>query len=145
LDLGAGVSPVPLALASRGWSVTTVDYSDTTRTLAEAGKLNEWGFLDYAEADRRIRSVNQDFSRAELGPASFDLLYSVSVIEHMPAAIRRAVFDAIGRCLKPRGRLMLTLDLVPGTLRLWNRDRGKPVEDAKAHGTLDDVLAELRE
>lgn len=145
LDLGAGVSPVPLVLASRGWSVTTVDYSDMRRTLAEGGKLNEWGFLDYAEADRRIRSINQDFSRAELGPASCDVLYSVSVIEHMPASVRRAVFDAIGRCLKSGGRLILTLDLVPGTLRLWNRDRGKAVEDPKAHGTLDDALAELRE
>lgn len=143
LDLGAGVSPVPLVLARNGWSVTTVDYSETKRSLGEEGNLNEWGFLDYSEADRGIRSVNEDFSRADFAPGSFDVLYSISVIEHMPAAIRRAVVDAIGKCLGSGGTLVLTLDLVPGTLRLWNRDRGKPVEDAKAHGTLDDVLSEL--
>ena len=145
LDVGAGLSPVPLILASRGWAVTTIDYSRTKRDLAQAGTLNEWGFLDYREVDQRIRSFNQDFSRAEFAPDSFDVIYSVSVIEHMPAAIRRDVFGAAGRYLKSGGTFVLTLDLVPGNLRLWNRNLGKIVETPEAHGTLDDVLRELRE
>lgn len=145
LDVGAGLSPVPVILASRGWAVTTVDYSDTKRSLAQAGRLNEWGFLDYQEVDRRIRSFNQDFSRAEFAPDSFDVIYSVSVIEHMPAAIRRDVFGAAGRYLKPGGTFVLSLDLVPESLRLWNKNLGKVVETPEAHGTVDDVLVELRE
>jgi SAM-dependent methyltransferase len=143
LDLGAGVSPVPLILAARDWAVTTVDYSQTIRSVTQPGKLNEWGFLDYKEVDGRIRSVNEDFSKTDFAPDSFDVIYSVSVIEHMPADIRRDVVATASKCLKPGGGLILTLDLEPKTLRLWNRDRGKKVEPTKTHGTLDDFLAEM--
>lgn len=144
LDVGAGVSPVPLMLASRGWTVTTIDFSQTTRSLSQSGRMNEWGYLDYQEADRRIQSLNEDFSQADFAPGSFDVIYSVSVIEHMPAAIRRDVISAASRYLKTGGRLVLTLDLEPGSLQLWNRNLGKVVEAPKAHGTLDSVLRELR-
>lgn len=145
LDVGAGVSPVPLILASRGWTVTTIDYSQTTRSLSQSGRINEWGYLDYQEADRRIRSFNQDFSQAEFTPKSFDVIYSVSVIEHVPASTRRDMIGAAGRYLKSGGKLILTLDLEPGGFQLWNRNLGKVVEAPKAHGTLDHVLGELRE
>ena len=144
LDVGAGVSPVPLRLASRGWKVTTIDFSQTTRSLSQSGRMNEWGYLDYQEADQRIQSLNEDFSQADFAPGSFDVIYSVSVIEHMPAAIRRDVISAASRYLKTGGRLVLTLDLEPGSLQLWNRNLGKVVEEPKAHGTLDHVLRELR-
>jgi hypothetical protein len=62
----------------------------------------------------------------------------------MPAATRRDVIGAAGKYLKSGGRLVLTLDLEPGSLRLWNRNLGKVVEAPKAHGTLDSVLRELR-
>lgn len=145
LDLGAGVSPVPLILAARGWTVTTIDYSHTRRSVKDPGSINEWGFLDYSEVDPRLRSTNEDFSRANFTADCFDVIYSISVIEHMPSTTRRAVFDEIGRCLKSGGRLVLTLDLVPGTHRLWNLDRGKAVETPETHGTLDDILTELRQ
>jgi SAM-dependent methyltransferase len=143
LDLGAGVSPVPLILAAHDWAVTTVDYSQTIRTVSQPGKINEWGFLNYKEVDDRIHSVNEDFSKSGFAQESFDVIYSVSVIEHMPAAIRRGVVAEASKCLKPGGSLILTLDLEPGTLRLWNLDRGKKVEPSKNHGTLDDFLSEM--
>lgn len=144
LDLGAGVSPLPVMLAARDWSVTTVDYSEMKRTTLQPGNLNEWGFLDYREVDERIRSINDDFSKTGFPDESFDVIYSVSVVEHMPAAIRRKVVETAAKCLKGGGRLILTLDLEPGSFRLWNLDRGKKVEPQKKHGNLDQFLGELR-
>ena len=144
VDIGAGLSPIPLMLAARGWQVTTVDYSDARRNLSAPGKLNEWGFLDYSAIDSRIRSLNQDFAQVDFAAGSCDLVYSVSVIEHMPASTRRGVFAVASSLLAPGGRMVLTLDLEPRTMRLWNVDRGKIVEDAALHGDMDNILEELR-
>lgn len=145
VDIGAGLSPMPFLLADRGMSVLTVDYSSLVRRIEDKGRWNEWGFLDYSLIDSRIKSQNADFRRANIAPNSADIVYSVSVIEHMPAEIRRGVVHKIGRILKPGGRLVLTLDLVPNTRKLWNFNRGKPVENIELHGTLDDFIEELSE
>jgi hypothetical protein len=41
------------------------------------------------------------------------------------------------------GRLLLTLDLVPGTDELWNFDQGQKVESPDMHGTLAELTREL--
>lgn len=142
LDMGAGVAALPLWLARQGMQVTTVDGHRLVRTLPAQPGWNEWGFLDYGLVDDRIRSHNclmQDLANA--GP--FDLIYSVSVIEHIPAEARRAVLAAMRRCLVPGGRLLLTLDLIPGTDQLWNMSEGKRVDADPDHGSISDFLAEL--
>ncbi len=143
IDLGAGLSPVPFLLAERGAEVLTVDYSDTKRTVADRSRWNEWGFLDYGTIDPRITSRNEDFSTLSLPGGTADTIYSISVIEHMPAAIRRGMAATAGRLLRAGGSLVLTLDLVPRTHNLWNRDRGQVVESPQIHGTLNDFLHEL--
>jgi 2-polyprenyl-3-methyl-5-hydroxy-6-metoxy-1,4-benzoquinol methylase len=145
VDLGAGVSVVPLLLSERGHEVVTVDYSSKIVMNIPKEKWNEWGFLDYSLLRRNILSINADFSSIELQPSTFDVVYSVSVIEHMPASVRKATLSRAANILVPRGRIVLTLDLQPNSYRLWNLDRGKVVEPPDLHGTLDEFLTELEQ
>lgn len=112
------------------------------RNAQPVEERNEWGYLDYGRLDARIRSFNTDFSTFGEEPARYDVIYSVSVIEHMPAELRRAVIARIARLLRSPGRALFSLDLVPGSEALWNYNGGVEV-DAAGHGTLDEVGREL--
>lgn len=140
-DFGAGVSPIPLMLAERGKSVVSVDSSERTVEVTPDATLTEWGFLDYAALDPRIVSFNQSFEAVEF-PKPLDAIYSISVIEHVPAKIRRRIFAHMGMLLPAGGHFVATLDLKPGSLDLWNWDRRKIV-DQVGHGTLQDLIDEL--
>lgn len=144
LDIGAGVSPVPLALAEAGALVTTVDNSPSlVGSLDQIRRGNEWGFLDYATLDPRVRSLHEDVAALKPEEGPFDAVYSISVIEHMPAEIRRRMFDLIARSMRRGGSLVLTVDLVPQTTVLWNRASGKVVESPEEHGTFESMKDEL--
>lgn len=141
LDIGAGVSPVPLFLADAGHNVMTVDSHPLIRTLARRAEWDEWGFLDYRQLHPRIESLHRTAQSIRAFRA-FDVVYSISVIEHMPSAVRRRVIQRSSFLLKPGGRFLLTLDLAPTTQDLWNYSDGKIVEP-QGHGTVKDVLTEL--
>jgi 2-polyprenyl-3-methyl-5-hydroxy-6-metoxy-1,4-benzoquinol methylase len=141
LDVGAGVRFLPFYLTEKGAQVTTVDKHSILRIDQPRDGWNEWGFLDYGAMDPRIRSFNVDMREFDLGE-NYDVVYSVSVIEHMPAEVRRAVITQISHLLRPGGQLFLSLDLIPGGELLWNHNEGQIV-DAEGHGTLDDLKAEL--
>jgi len=145
VDLGAGVSPLPLLLADRGFKVITVDQSETVHDLGRPESLNERAFVDYAPLHPAIQSHNEDLSTAPLSVGSVGLIYSASVVEHMTAALRRRVVQRAADLLAPGGRLVITTGLQPGSLALWNMARRKPVESPALHGDLNDVLIELRQ
>lgn len=144
VDVGAGVSPVPLLLALRGLQVTTVDDSLVVRVPAggTAG-WDEWGYLDYAAFDAGIRSIHGDATDLDLPEASCAAAYSISVVEHMPAETRRRLWPRLAGWLAPGGQLLLTFDLVAGTDLLWNRASGREVEPTGVHGDLPALVAEL--
>jgi hypothetical protein len=142
LDLGAGVSALPLWLAQRKNVVVTVDNHPLHRLPDDKTDWNEWGYLDYSKLDSRITSLNinaKDYAPDE----QFDVIYSVSVIEHMPANIRRAIIKKFPDWLAPGGRIFLSLDLIPGTSELWPLSGGQKVDSDGEHGTMDDLLAEM--
>jgi cyclopropane fatty-acyl-phospholipid synthase-like methyltransferase len=91
--------------------------------------------------DLRIRSFNVDMCEFDLSE-NYDIVYSVSVIEHMPAEVRRKVIVRISNLLRPEGQLFLSVDLIPGERQLWNYNEGQIV-DSEHHGTIDDLKAEL--
>ena len=144
LDVGAGVSPLPLALAQRGARVTTVDSSRLRRRHGEdEASWNEWGFLDYSELSDRIDSVNESVLETDLRHEEYDCIYSVSVVEHMPASDRRRLWVRVGEWIRPGGALLLTVDLAPGTNQLWRFNLEEEVESVDEHGDVDSLQAEL--
>jgi hypothetical protein len=144
LDIGTGVSPLPVYLARRGRPVVTVDNSPVIRRPNMGPRdWDGWGFLDYTALHPGIRSLNVDAVAADIAPGSLAAAYSVSVLEHIPARARRALWPQVARWLAPGGRLLLTLDLEPGSDLLWNRVQGRQVEDPAEHGSIDSIVAEL--
>ena len=141
MDVGAGVTPLPPYLTSRGYVVDTVDPSSTVRDWSTQAEWNEWGFLDYGAAGLAHRSWNSTLGHVPLDPP-FDGVYSVSVIEHMPADDRRALLADMAARTRPDGLVVLTIDLVRGEDDLWNRNLGVQVEDPTRHGTFQDVIDE---
>lgn len=140
-DIGAGVNPLVPFLASRGLRVHTIDPSHSVRVLPFTEDVNEWGFFDYASAGMAERSWNCTLDAVDPG-VRFDLAYSVSVIEHLPAADRRALLGDLSDRLRPGGRVILTVDLVRDARTLWNRSEGKMVDPPEEHGTLDELCSE---
>jgi 2-polyprenyl-3-methyl-5-hydroxy-6-metoxy-1,4-benzoquinol methylase len=139
LDIGAGLNPLPLFLARRGVKVDTVDSHPLVRVPPTNPSWNEWGFYDYARVHPNLRSHQMnafDFEPA----APLDLVYSVSVIEHMPRATWEAILARCRRWLAKNGRLVLTIDLIPGTESLWNYSEGKVVEPVSVHGEIADLV-----
>lgn len=142
IDVGAGVSPLAPYLTLHGFSVDTLDPSPVHRSLPPGPECNEWDFLDYAAAGLARRSWNCPLHEV---PAEhrYHVAYSVSVIEHLPAADRRALLSEMARRLLPSGVVILTVDLTRGTDILWNRVRGEQVEDDGLHGNFQDLVEEV--
>jgi cyclopropane fatty-acyl-phospholipid synthase-like methyltransferase len=144
LDIGAGLSPVPIVLAERGMFVDTVDKHPTIRTLTCPQNWNEWGFFDYSRLHQNLASHHCDVAEFT-PPARFDAIYSISVLAHMTRAVRE---DTLRRCrdwLRPGGRVLLAIDVIPSSDFLWNRSEGLEVEPPIQHGTVADVVEELAE
>ncbi|MHB1518982.1 MAG: class I SAM-dependent methyltransferase [Acidimicrobiales bacterium] len=144
VDIGAGVTPLPSFLTGQGFVVDTVDSSDIRRTWPPEPDWNEWDFLDYGHAGLAHRSWNTTLGELPWRPA-FDGAYSVSVIEHMPAADRRSLLAEVSSRVRQGGLVVLTIDLVRGEDTLWNRNRGIAVEDPATHGTFSDIVDECGE
>jgi 2-polyprenyl-3-methyl-5-hydroxy-6-metoxy-1,4-benzoquinol methylase len=142
-DLGAGLTPLPIQLAQRGAKIFTVDKYPSEIELATVCQASEWGFFDYSIFDKNITSLNQLLDESTFETNSFDIWYSVSVVEHMPAEIRRNIFKIMAATLKNNGQLLLTVDLIKNSQQLWNMAEGKIIEDETIHGTLDDFIHEL--
>ena len=110
LDIGVGLNPLPRFLARRGCRVECVD-------------PHRLDALAFQPATRPL-----------------DIIYSVSVLEHM----RRVQWEGwLARCrdwLVSGGRLILTLDLIPGTDLLWNRSEGGEVEASETHGNVSTFM-----
>jgi cyclopropane fatty-acyl-phospholipid synthase-like methyltransferase len=142
VDVGAGVSPLPIVLVRRGLRIDCIDKSSITRTMPAAADWNEWGFFDYSVVDARIRSYRCD-ARDHAPEDLCDRVYSVSVLAHMSRTEREGTVARIAEWLKPGGRLLLAIDLLPKSDFLWNRSEGIEVEPPTEHGTVDDLLATI--
>lgn len=142
LDIGAGVSPVPLMLARRGMRVTCIDSHPVVRTFPVGPDWNEWGYLDYSVLDPGIRSIHGSVLEHE-PQDDYDAIYSISVLAHMTRSVREQALERTWRWLRPGGRLLLAIDMIPASDFLWNRSGGKVVEPLIQHGTSQDVLEQL--
>lgn len=144
LDIGAGVSPLPIFLANGGARIFTVDNSNYIRSLKD-GSLgwNEWGFFDYSVLNPNVNSINKEILEVQFKDKFFDCVYSVSVIEHMKSSTRKQLWKKIRNWIKEDGSLLLTVDLIPETENLWNYCEGLVVEPVEHHGSLNDLKSEI--
>ncbi len=141
VDIGAGVSPLTPYLTDRGYVVDTVDPSPVQRTWDTQQEWNEWSYLDYGAAGLAHRSWNGTLDEVPVRPA-FDGAFSVSVIEHVPASVRRDLLADISERTRYGGLVVLTIDLMQDEDALWNHNLGVMVEDPAVHGTIQDVIEE---
>ena len=145
LDIGTGISSLPIFLANEGATVVTVDNHQIIRELDDDKYTwNEWGFFDYSKINKNIISYNSSIESVNLPKEDFDYIYSVSVIEHLPKSIRKILWKKINYWLKSNGVLLLTIDLIKDSEQLYNVDEYYTV-DFENHGTLDDIKKEFIE
>jgi SAM-dependent methyltransferase len=101
---------------------------------------NEWDFVDYEPwgiTTHKAGMGEQLFDANQIGVA-----VSVSVIEHLPAELRRRAIREVARVVEPNGLVVFTVDVLPGGSRqLWNRIVNE-IEPMSVHGTTDDVIDE---
>jgi 2-polyprenyl-3-methyl-5-hydroxy-6-metoxy-1,4-benzoquinol methylase len=142
LDIGSGVSPIPIMLAERGMLVSCVDAHPRVRRLLNRSDWNEWGYLDYSLFSPHLRSFHTDI-QTFVSKEKFDAIYSISVLEHMPRNVWERTLEQLPQWLNPSGYLFLTLDLIPGTYALWNKSEGRVVDPHENHGGLKDITDRL--
>ena len=108
LSLGAGHEEVLYWLTNRGTRVTAVDLYGEGRFAsdeADATMLTDPGaFAPYAYREDRLDVRRMDARALEFGAGSFDVVFSLSSIEHFggPDDVARAASE-IGRVLRPGG------------------------------------------
>jgi SAM-dependent methyltransferase len=142
LDLGAGISPMPLYFAERGMSVDTVDSSRIVRRLPVDENWNGWGYFDYSAIDASIASQNCE-AVSYRRDSQLDAAYSIGMIAHMPRQSRDLLFEQLASWLRPGGRLLFTVDLVKSSDQVWNMCDGAIVESLERHGTIQDIRQKL--
>lgn len=142
LEVGAGLNPLPLALARRGLQTDCIDGNATICRFPIAPEWSEWGFFDYAVLDSRIRSFNcraRDFEPVNL----YDRIYSVCVLTHMSRVERNETLRLMRTWLRQGGRMLLAVDVIPASDFLWNRSQGREIAPPEEHGLISDFLASL--
>jgi len=142
-DIGTGVSPLPVALAKRGMRVYTFDASHMKRTWEMPTKWSGWGYLDYGVRYNNMRSFNKYFSADLVPNVKFDVICSVSVVEHTPKSARVNIWRESAKALASDGRLVFTIDLERHSNNIWNKSFYKIVEPSEIHGKICDVQKEL--
>lgn len=111
IDVGAGASGLPFLLAKEGVHVTAVD------PLPAVPGADCWAFTqkDYARLNQafgnKVTYIPKFLEEAALPAASFDRVFCVSVIEHVPPSVVPPLMNEIRRLLKPGGLFITTIDL----------------------------------
>jgi SAM-dependent methyltransferase len=95
LDAGCGMGRYLRVVGEAGANVVGLDLSESTRAARELT-------TDLAD---RVLVLRGDLLRPPLNESSFDLIYSIGVLDHTPDP--RRVFLALARLLKPGGRIAI--------------------------------------
>jgi SAM-dependent methyltransferase len=129
LDLACGEGQNAIWLASLGWDVVGVDYSEVAISKARARAERDGVAADFLTAD---------LVSYEPEPAAFDLVLILYL--HIPAGERRAVLERAAAGLAPGGTFVLighdTTNMTEGV--------GGP-SDPTIHFTPDEIAEELPE
>jgi len=110
LEIGGAVSGFQFTIAKTGASVTNADPAEhyygnyIPVTASSMKRLNRAFGTD-------VTLFNGYVEEAQFGNGQFDVVYSISTIEHIPPDELPALVQEIDRVLAPGGSLVLTVDL----------------------------------
>lgn len=110
LDIGGGLGGFQFVLAKSGCEVVNVDPGEASHgrgwpvDAASIARLNR-------AFGTRVTLHNCFLEDAPLSPATFDRVFSISVIEHIPPAESQALMRRAFDLLRPGGLFVITLDL----------------------------------
>lgn len=99
LDLGCGNGRNAVFLASRGFSVEAVDYSQSAV---------DWARQQIAKAGVNVRLVQQSAFDLKLTPGGYDLVYDSGCFHHIPPHRRNTYVRLVSNALRPGGWFGLT-------------------------------------
>ena len=107
LEIGAGEPFVADILERMGYEVTVVDPYDGSGNGPREYEI-------FRKQCPKIRFVREQFGDGTRGLAdrSFDCIYSISVLEHVPDDALGRVFAGLARFLRPEGRSLHAIDHV---------------------------------
>ena len=107
LEIGGGEPIASGFLAELGYDVTLVDPYDGFGN-------GPTDYQRYVDEFPNVKIVREYFRPALsfLTPGSFDAIFSISVLEHIPADVLPSCFDAIGQFLRPGGASIHCFDFI---------------------------------
>lgn len=107
LDVGCGVSPLPICLSQRGIRVVCIDINPA---VAATNREN-WKRLGYEHLIEKgdLCFVVADAQKLGFRPGSFDRIYAVSSLEHIRGQGDHCAVEEMISCLKPDGRIVITV------------------------------------
>jgi SAM-dependent methyltransferase len=115
LDAGCGASIFPIYLAKLSYLVSAADLSPPT------------GLPDMHGV--HVSYVSADLTRLPWKEGTFDAVFCISVLEHLPRAGMPAAMQEMRRVLKTGGRLLLTTDyFVDHRAKIRYEGPGEPFE-----------------
>ncbi len=110
LDVGGSHAGMQFVLAQEGVEVTNVDPGEDARGVG--WPVSAASIATFNRAFKTdVRFVGSTVQDADLPSEHFDVAYSISTIEHIPADEYPALMSELRRVLKPGGKLVLTVDL----------------------------------
>ena len=128
LEVGAGAGQDSLYFQEQGLEVTCVDLSPG---LVEACR------------QKGLRAFERDFLHLGFPPASFDAVFAINCLLHVPKRELPAVLEAIRLVLKPGGLFFLGLWGGVDSEHIWEGDTYEPKRFFSLH-TDDDLRAAVR-
>lgn len=113
LDAGCGASIFPVYLAAQGHRVSAADISLPRERPAGGGYT--------------INYVQSALAALPLQPESFDAVFCVSVLEHLPRDAMLGALHELHRVLRPGGRCLITTDFYEDAAEpMWYEGPGDP-------------------
>lgn len=111
LEAGCGVSPMPFLWANYGADVTAIDLSDKSIEL-----MKKFNYDDYfGIGANKIHFDLGNLADLPYEDNTFDIIETISVLEHIPFPSYLKALSEMYRVLKPNGTLVCTCDVKSGS------------------------------
>jgi SAM-dependent methyltransferase len=140
LEIGGGLAGFQFVLDKHGCKVVNVDPG--MEAVGWSCNQESMEMLN-RRFDTHIELRNFTIEQAALPSDSFDRAFSISVIEHLPAAVAAETIKHVHRCLKPGGLFVLTTDLFLNVHPFCLRQENEFGRNQNLSMLIDDAIWEM--